>query len=97
MLIKNGVQVLVIGAVLGSAYMVCTIYTRHVFKAMIEENYKFDGECLSLQPYHGQILYEYSARLEKTNSKIQENNRTKQITISSIYKCSYRSSTSFAW
>lgn len=56
MLIKNGVQVLVIGAVLGSAYMVCTIYTRHVFKAMIEENYKFDGECLSLQPYHGQIL-----------------------------------------
>jgi hypothetical protein len=27
-----------------------------VFKAMIEENYKFDGECLSLQPYHGQLL-----------------------------------------
>jgi len=58
-LVATSVQLAFVGGAIGAIYIVCTFYTRQVFKAMVDENFglrSLDGQCLTLEPYYSQVI-----------------------------------------
>ena len=58
-LVATSVQLAFVGGAIGAIYIVCTFYTRQVFKAMVDENFglrSLDGQCLTLEPYYSQVM-----------------------------------------
>ena len=73
-LVATSVQLAFVGGAIGAIYignhtlfwiyfhnflLVCTFYTRQVFKAIVDENFglrSLDGQCLTLEPYYSQVM-----------------------------------------